>query len=101
MRALLLLTLVLSLGCAARGPVRHAERAERPVAAANAPAGPYIATFSAPLIGEISCHMTAAPTPDGFVATTRRGVAWDFIGGIESLLGPVFLPKLFPDGVIL
>jgi hypothetical protein len=45
--------------------------------------------------------MTATPTAEGFVATTRRGVAWDFVGGVEGLLGPLFLPKLFPEGVIL
>jgi hypothetical protein len=63
--------------------------------------GDYIATLKAPLLGEVSGRITARPTETGFEAWTRTGVAWDMIGGLEGLFGPIFVKSLFPDGSIL
>jgi hypothetical protein len=63
--------------------------------------GQYRVTFTAPLVGTISTRMVATTHGNAVTAQTRRGVAWDFIGGIEGVLGQVFIPKLFPSGVIL
>ncbi len=63
--------------------------------------GEYEFTAQAPFSGRVSGRITAAPTEEGFVAVTRRGVAWDFIGGLPGLLGPILTPSLFPDGAIL
>jgi hypothetical protein len=63
--------------------------------------GDYIATFKAPVLGEVSGRFTARPTGTGFEAWTRQGVAWDMIGGLESIFGPIFVHSLFPDGSIL
>jgi hypothetical protein len=71
-------------------------------AAASAPlSGAYRVTFTAPLVGTVHTAMIARPDGNGFVATTREGVAWDFIGGIEGIIGSAFVPKLFPKGIIL
>jgi hypothetical protein len=82
----------------------HAPAIRTPALAASMPAalqGPLKVTFTAPLVGSITTRMTARPSASGFIASTRSGIAWEFVGGVEGLLGRVFLPKLFPDGVIL
>ena len=63
--------------------------------------GVYKATVRAPFVGPISARFTAEPTEGGFVANSRPGVAWDMIGGVRGLLGQVFVPFLFPGGIIL
>src|ERR1044071_4723754 len=63
--------------------------------------GVYKATVRAPFIGPVSARLSAAPSEHGFVANSRPGVAWDMIGGLEGILGPVLAPYLFPGGVIL
>src|SRR5690606_19979101 len=74
-----------------------------PEGAAEAPklTGVYKATVMAPMLGPVEARLTAEPTERGFKANTRPGVAWNMIGGIEGALGQVFVPFLFPGGVIL
>jgi hypothetical protein len=63
--------------------------------------GAYDVTARAPFSGALTARVTARPTPDGFVASTRPGAAWGFVPGLARLLGPLFVPTLFPNGVIL
>ncbi|MDX2131048.1 MAG: S41 family peptidase [Planctomycetota bacterium] len=63
--------------------------------------GEYIATLHTTYVGPLRFRMAAEPTPDGFKANTPPGVAWDRMGGLERLLGPVVAPYLFPRGMIL
>lgn len=63
--------------------------------------GDYLATFKAPLVGEVSGRLAAKPTRNGFTAATHPDVAWDMIGGIEGLFGSIFAGHLFPGGSIL
>jgi hypothetical protein len=63
--------------------------------------GVYTGTVIAPFIGPVSAKIAAEPSPEGFVANSRPGVAWDMIGGIQGFFGPIFVPFLFPGGVIL
>ncbi len=63
--------------------------------------GVYKATVRAPFVGPISARFTAEPTEKGFIANSRPGVAWTMIGGFQGFLGQVFVPFLFPGGVIL
>jgi hypothetical protein len=63
--------------------------------------GEYIATFKAPLLGEVSGRLTAKPTRNGFTASTRPDVAWGMIGGLEGFFGSIFAGHIFPGGSIL
>jgi hypothetical protein len=63
--------------------------------------GVYDATIQAPFSGALTARLYAQPTEQGFEARTREGVAWDLIGGVAGVLGPIVMPSLFPDGVIL
>ncbi len=65
------------------------------------PNGEYEVEFHSPWAGPVRGRMTFEALPDGFKANTRPGVAWEMVGGIESVLGPVFMPFLFPRGMIL
>jgi hypothetical protein len=94
--ALLLLSLA---ACTSNAPAQRPTISTHPTSPAVS--GAYKVTFTAPLVGSICTYMTAAPTAEGFTATTREGIAWKFIGGMEGLLGRAFVPKLFPDGIIL
>jgi hypothetical protein len=64
-------------------------------------AGEYEAKVTAPYAGTFTGRVTAEPTRSGFRANTRPGAAWPLIGGVQGLLGPIFMPYLFPSGVIL
>jgi hypothetical protein len=80
-------------------PVRTAARPEPGNALRLA--GAYTARFSAPYVGTFTTTLLAEPTKDGFRANTRPGAAWPLVGGVESVLGPIFMPYLFPGGAIL
>ncbi|MBS0196643.1 MAG: hypothetical protein JSR77_07785 [Planctomycetes bacterium] len=89
-------------GCAT--PARP--RTELPAAASAATPvrplnGEYDVTFHSTWFGPIHARMTAQPTPTGFKANTDPGVAWKMVGGVESVLGPVLAPFIFPQGMLL
>lgn len=63
--------------------------------------GVYTATVRAPFIGPVRGQLTAEPTPTGFAANSRPGIAWSMIGGFQGFLGQIFTPFLFPSGVIV
>lgn len=63
--------------------------------------GVYDATIHTEFVGSITFRLAAKPTEQGFIANTRPGVAWEFVGGLEGLLGRLFVPYLFPGGVLV
>ncbi len=65
--------------------------------------GKYEVAIHSYLIGSFHGRIAAEPKADGtgFVANSRPNIAWGMIGGMESALGPLVLPSLFPGGVIL
>lgn len=63
--------------------------------------GEYVFTFHTRWFGSIKGRFTAQPTDEGFQANTRPGVAWSMIGGMESAIGPVVAPYVFPEGMLL
>jgi len=63
--------------------------------------GEYIVTFHTRWFGAIKGRFTAQPTEQGFQANTRPGVAWSMIGGVESAIGPMIAPYVFPQGMLL
>ncbi len=63
--------------------------------------GAYDVTAQAPFSGSLTARFLAEPTDEGFTARTRPGIAWEMVGGLAGLFGPVFAPTVFPDGVIL
>jgi Peptidase family S41 len=65
--------------------------------------GKYEVAIHSYLIGSFRGRIAAQPKKDGsgFVANSRPNIAWGMIGGIESALGPIVLPSLFPGGVII
>src|SRR4051812_31597978 len=85
-------------GCGTAPAHPHPVRAYGPALPLN---GDYDLTIHTPWIGPIQTHITAAPTETGFKANTRPGVAWSMIGGFEGFIGPLFMPFLFPSGMIL
>lgn len=90
---------MLALGACVAAPV---ELDGKPSGSLSLPLqGVYKATVRAPFVGPISARFTAKPTKMGFIANSRPGVAWDMIGGVQGTLGKVFVPFLFPGGVIL
>lgn len=96
--------LVVAGGCAGEP---FSELARRSPSEMTLPlAGAYDVTIQAPFSGALTARFYARPNgPEakepGFDARTREGVAWDLIGGIAGVFGPIFVPSLFPDGVIL
>lgn len=72
-----------------------------PVQRVVVPNGEYDVEFHSQWAGPVRGRMTFEATPTGFKANTRPGVAWDMVGGIESILGPIFMPFLFPRGMVL
>lgn len=86
-------------GCAST-PVKYAGR---PPGQVSLPLdGIYKATIIPPFdfIGPISGRISARPTETGFVASTRPDIAWDMIGGVQGILGSLFVPFIFPGGTI-
>lgn len=65
------------------------------------PNGEYDVSVHSAWAGPLRARMIFEATPEGFKANTRPGVAWGMVGGIESVLGPIFAPFLFPRGMIL
>lgn len=63
--------------------------------------GVYDATIHTEFAGAITFRLAAEPTEQGFIANSRPGVAWEFVGGLEGLLGRLFVPYLFPGGVLV
>lgn len=63
--------------------------------------GYYVAKFHNAWTGPIMARVEAEPTAKGFKANTPPGVAWEYVRGVEGVLGPVFAPFLFPRGMIL
>lgn len=65
--------------------------------------GRYEVAIHSFLTGTIRGRIAAEASTDrtSFVANSRPGVAWSMIGGIESALGPIVMPSLFPGGVIV
>ncbi len=63
--------------------------------------GAYDVTAEAPFWGAITARFIAMPTDSGFAARSRARIAWDMVGGVAGVLGPVFTPSVFPSGVIL
>lgn len=99
MRAALVAAAVGLAGCAGEP---FSELARRGPSAPSLPlSGVYDATIQAPFSGALTARFYARPTANGFEARTREGVAWELIGGVAGVLGPIFMPSLFPDGVIL
>ncbi|MBM4108362.1 MAG: hypothetical protein FJ255_06045 [Phycisphaerae bacterium] len=72
-----------------------------PVERVVVPNGEYDVEFHSQWAGPVRGRMTFEATRGGFKANTRPGVAWDMVGGIESVLGPIFMPFLFPRGMVL
>lgn len=102
MRPRVLLALVSVLATlAACGTTPARPRPVAPVHNIVVPNGEYEVEFHSPWAGPVRGRMTFEALPDGFKANTRPGVAWDMVGGIEAVLGPVFMPFLFPKGMIL
>jgi hypothetical protein len=89
-------------GCAggAAGVVKHEGRPAGNIAMPLK--GVYRATIIPPFdfIGPISGRISAEPTENGFIASTRPGIAWDMIGGVQGFLGSIFAPFVFPGGTI-
>lgn len=91
--------LVAFVSSCAPAPVRPAGPAR---GGASLPlSGSYEAKFSAPYVGTFAGRVYAEPTREGFRANSRPGAAWQLIGGLEGVLGPIFMPYLFPGGVVL
>ena len=89
-------------GCA--GSAGKAIRHEgRPTGQVTLPLqGVYKATIIPPFdfIGPIAGRISAEQTPKGFIASTRPGIAWDMVGGVQGFLGSIFVPFIFPGGTI-
>lgn len=92
---------VLGLALSACGTTPARPRPIAPVHQVVVPNGEYLVEFHSQWTGPVHARMTFEALPDGFKANTRPGVAWDMVGGIEALLGPVLMPFLFPRGMIL
>lgn len=93
------LTLLLVGACASTS-VKHRGR---PAGQIKLPLdGVYRATIIPPFdfIGPLSGRISAKPTPTGFVASSRPDIAWDMIGGVQGVLGSLFVPFIFPGGTI-
>lgn len=90
-------------GCASPAKPTADSLASPSVAAAGSRTlnGEYIVTFHTRWFGAIKGRFTAQPTEQGFQANTRPGVAWSMIGGVESAIGPVVAPYVFPQGMLL
>lgn len=98
-----LLAVSLLAGCAGSSgrAIRHEGRAAG--AAHQFPLkGVYRATIIPPFdfIGPIAGRISAETTDTGFIASTRPGIAWDMIGGVQGFLGSIFVPFIFPGGTI-
>jgi len=63
--------------------------------------GEYVMTFHTRWFGTLKGRFAASPTDAGFQANTRPGVAWSMIGGVESTIGPLLAPYVFPQGMLL
>jgi hypothetical protein len=73
-----------------------------PEQARVAPApGEYTVTFRSNFFGPVQAVMNVEHSRGVVIAHTREGTAWKMIGGLERLLGPIFLPSFFPRGALL
>lgn len=63
--------------------------------------GRYVATFHTRWFGPVYGHVTVERTDTGFKANSPPGVAWNLVGGLERVLGELFVPFLFPRGMLL
>jgi hypothetical protein len=108
--AFLLGVSALLTGCATPAQPLTSEELHRVNAAspeARVLSGEYEATFYTRWIGPIRTRLTIQPLfdaegrPAGFKANTRPDVAWRLVGGLESVLGPIFAPFVFPRGMLV
>ncbi len=96
------------LGACAGGSGASIRHEGRPAGVVTMPlSGVYRATIVPPFdfIGPISGRISAEPKAGKgggttFVASTRPGIAWDMIGGVQGFLGSLFVPFIFPGGTI-
>ncbi len=96
------LSALLLAGCVTPARLREEGRGVAGGALARFPlSGEYDATFVTPWVGNLRGRVHAEVTDRGFKANTPPGVAWSLVGGLESVLGRVFTPFLFPSGMIL
>ena len=69
--------------------------------------GVYDVEFHSTWFGPLRTTMTAQAipardgTPASFKANTRPGIAWDLVGGVQQVLGPILAPYIFPQGMLL
>jgi Peptidase family S41 len=99
--SIVILAGVLLKGCSV-APVNFAE--QRTGGTLELPLkGRYEVAVHSFLIGSMKGRLAAEPSPEStsFIANSRPGIAWSMIGGIESAVGPLVMPSLFPGGVIL
>ncbi len=96
------LSAFLLAGCVTPARLHEEGRGAESGALARFPlSGEYDATFVTPWVGRLRGRVHAEVTERGFKANTPPGVAWNLVGGLESVLGRVFTPFLFPSGMIL
>lgn len=97
LRAFLLTAVAFTLpGCGAAPARPHvASTPARPLS------GEYFATVRTPYVGPVVFRILVEPTESGFKANTAPGTAWNLVGGLQGVLGPVLTPFLFPRGMIL
>lgn len=95
--------MLIAPGCTTTTPARPIQTVELPTAADQPPVfnGVQTVTFHTRWLGPVRARLTFEPTPEGFKANTRTGVAWSLVGGLEGVLGPLLAPFLFPEGMIL
>lgn len=103
-----MLALAFLVGCTLVTPARFDRVAPKDVgapAASGTPqmplTGQYIATIYTQMTGPLRGQLLAEPTADGFRANTPPDVAWSLIGGLKGSLGPIFVPFIFPRGMLL
>ncbi len=97
--------------CTTVTPARVERAVEaRPITHADAGTGtpealPFSGHFRARLFtrfaGPITACFDTEATDEGLKGNTPAGVAWDHVGGVEGVLGPLLTPFLFPRGMIL
>ncbi|MCX5690944.1 MAG: S41 family peptidase [Planctomycetota bacterium] len=81
--------------------------AAKAAAATQALDGIYDVEFHSTWFGPLRTTMTAQAVPAGdgkpasFKANTRPGIAWDLVGGVQQVLGPILAPYIFPQGMLL
>lgn len=100
--------LVATSGCTLVTPARFDRVPPRDTGAAFSTGTPempltgrYIATIFTPWTGPLRGRLLAEPTDDGFRANTPPDVAWSLMGGLRGSLGPIFVPFIFPRGMII